>query len=165
MAEIKRVKRTEFATFLNVGTKEAPKFARMGKGITGQVLAYNPKITDTQYIDNENGTSELEAYAPSLPTPQNAFRGDEVFDYVDGLRKERATGDAAKTEILLVYVYQQDGENVFEAEKNDVVVTITDFGGEAGAPVIINYDLKFTGDPVKGTAKIENKAAVFTATA
>lgn len=162
MAEVRKVKRTEFATFLNVGSVAAPKYVRMGKGITGQVLAYNPKLTEVQFIDGDNGTAELEGYAPSLPTPQNAYRGDEVFDYVDKLRKNRATGDAAKTDALLVYVYEKSGENVFEAEKNEVVIVVNDFGGEAGAPVIINYDLKFTGEPTKGTAKIENKVATFT---
>lgn len=160
MAE-KKVKRTEFATFLNVGTAATPKYVRMGKGITGQTLAYNPKTTDFQFIDEENGSSELDSYAPTLPTPQNAYVGDEVFDFVDKLRRDRATGDDAKTDVLLVYVYEKDGTD-YVAEKNDVVVVINDFGGEAGAPVVINYDLKFAGDPVMGTATITNKEATFT---
>ncbi|MDL2276384.1 hypothetical protein LJC02_01900 [Breznakia sp. OttesenSCG-928-G09] len=164
MAEEKKVKRTEFATFLNVGSSTAPKYVRIGKGVTGQTLAYNPKTTDEQFIDEENGTSELDSYAPTLPTPQNAYAGNEVFDFVDKLRIGRATGDDAKTDILLVYIYKPGTEAAtFEAERNDVVVVINDFGGDAGSPTVINYDLKFTGDPTPGTVTIADKEATFTA--
>lgn len=164
MAEEKKVKRTEFATFLNVGTADSPKYIRIGKGVTGQTLAYNPKTTDEQFIDEENGNSELDSYAPTLPTPQNAYAGNEVFDYVDNLRVNRATGDDAKTDILLVYIYRPaTGTATYEAEKNDVVVVINDFGGDAGNPVVINYDLKFSGDPTPGTVTIVDKEATFTA--
>lgn len=163
--EVKKVKRTEFATFMNVGTKAEPVWARIGKGVTGQSVAYNPNVSEEQYINEDSGTSSVESYKPNIPTPQTAYVGDKVFDFVDAIRKKRAVGAEAETEILLVYIYNKTGdgaEATYEAEKNNCAIQIDDFGGDAGNPVVLNYTINLNGDPTIGTVKMADNQLTFT---
>lgn len=159
---MRKVKRSEFATFLNTTPASTETWSRMGKGITGQTLAYNPTVNTNQFIDEDSGTSELEAYAPNIPTPQNAIVGDAVFDYVDSLRKTRALGSDAETDLLMVYIYDKDADDAYTAEKQRVVISIDDFGGDGGNPVVINYTVNFVGDAEMGTCTIVDGKPTFT---
>lgn len=161
MSEKIKVKRSQFATFLNTGgTTEA--WSRFGKGVTSQSVAYNPTVNSEQYIDEDNATSSVDAYAPTINTPQTAYVGDAVFEYVDGLRRSRAIGDEAVTEILLVYIYDKDEDGSYAAERQRVSISITDFGGDAGSPLSITYDLGFIGDPVLGKVSVTDGSVTFT---
>lgn len=161
-AVIKKIKRTEFATFLNIGTAAAANYARMGKGITGQTVSYNPTVNTEQYIDENSATNSLDAYAPSINTPQTCYAGEPVFEYVDGLRRARAIGADAETDVLLVYIYSQAGTgNTYNAEKCKCTISIEEFGGDAGNPVSITYTLNLNGDPEIGTATITDGKVTF----
>lgn len=158
-----KVKRSEFATFLNTTPSgDTPTWVRFGKGVTGQSIAYNPTVNSTQYIDEDNATSSVDAYAPVINTPQEAYKNDQVFEYVDNLRKTRAIGDEAVTDILLVYVYDKQADAKYTAEKQTASISVTDFGGDAGNPLTITYDIGFVGDPVVGTVVIANGIPTFT---
>ena len=160
---VTKVKRSQFATFLYTTPKgETPTYSRFGKGVTSQSVAYNPTVTSEQYIDEDNATSSVDGYAPTINTPQTAYSGNPVFDFVDGLRKARAIGNDALTDILMVYLYDKKEDGVYTAEKQGVSISITDFGGDAGNPLNITYDIGFVGDPVLGTVQISNGVATFT---
>ena len=161
MSEKIKVKRSQFATFLNTGGTTAG-WSRFGKGVTSQSVAYNPTVNSEQYIDEDNATSSVDAYAPTINTPQTAYKGDPVFEYIDELRQSRAIGDDAVTDMLLVYMYNKDDKGAYMAEKQKVSISITDFGGDAGSPLSITYDLGFIGDPVIGTVTVTDGTASFT---
>lgn len=168
--EVKKVKRTEFATFLNVGKKQLPVWARIGKGVTGQTVAYNPNVSEEQYINEESGTSNVESYKPNIPTPQTAYKGDKVFDFVDKLRRDRATNQDAETELLMVYIYDKtetgtgdEKKTTYAAEKNNCAIQVDDFGGDAGSSVVLNYTINLNGDPTKGKVEMTADGITFTA--
>lgn len=163
MAEATRVKRSQFATFLNTSPSgENPTWSRMGKGITGQSVAYNPTVNDEQFIHEDSGTKEVDSYAPTMSTEQTAYAGDPVFDYVDELRQARAVGNDAKTQLLMVYIFDKESDGKYKAETQDVTISINEFGGDAGNAVKISYDVGFCGEPEKGTATITGGAPTFT---
>lgn len=158
MPEVERIKRSQFAEFLKVGSG----YERIGKGVTTGSVAYNPTVNDEHYIHEDSGTKLLDGYAPVLGHEQTAYKGDPVFDYIDGLRKARAIGDDAKTKLLMVYIYDKQSEGAYTAEEQDVIISINEFGGDAGNPVSITYDINFSGDPVVGTATIADSKVTFT---
>ena len=161
MSEV-RVKRSQFATFLKTTPAgEAATYARMGKGITTSSVAYNPTVNDELYISEDGANKSLDSYAPSMASEQVAFAGDPVFDYVDRLRQKRAVGTDAKTDMLMVYIYDQEGEGTYRAEKQEVIVSINEFGGDAGGAVTISYDAGFCGEPIKGTVTITDGKVTF----
>lgn len=158
-----RVKRSQFATFLDTTPNTDEKtYARLGKGVTSASVAYNPTVNDEHYIDEDSGSKQLDGYAPTLATEQVANKGEPIFDFVDSLRQTRAIGDSAKTSLLMVYIYDKETEGKYKAEEQNAIISINEFGGEAGNPVKITYDINFSGDPTVGTATIANGQVTFT---
>jgi hypothetical protein len=157
-----KLKRKDFAAFLNTGTIAVPVWSRMGQGITSQTLTYNASKTTETYIHQDNANNSVDSYAPTMDTPQTAYAGDPVFDYVDDLRKTRAVGSEAQGELLLVYIYDEESTGVYKAEKNNCTITIGDFGGEGGGNVVLNYTIDLDGDPTLGTATITGGTVTFT---
>ena len=158
---MEKIKRSLFATFINTTPGDGePTWAKMGKGITSQSLSYNPNVTTEQYIDEDNATSSVDSYAPSLDGTQTCYKGEPVFTFVDGLRQKRAVGKALETEVLFVYLY--DGtENAYKAEKNACVIQLDEFGGEGGGNVQLTYTIGLNGDPEQGTATITDGKVTF----
>lgn len=162
-ATVTKIKRSEFATFINTTPGDEATYVRMGKGITGQTVAYNPTVNTEQYINEDSATNSLDAYAPSINTPQTCYAGEPVFEFIDGLRRARAIGAAAETDIVLVYIYSKGtSENTYNAEKNKCVISIEEFGGDAGNPVSLTYTVSLNGDPEVGTATIADGKLTFT---
>ena len=159
--EVKKIKRSEFAAFLNTTPASEATYSRMGKGITGQTIAYNPATTSETYIHEDAATTSLDSYAPSINTPQTCYAGEPVFEFVDGLRRSRAVGADAETDILLVYIYSASGSNGYAAERCKAVIAIEEFGGDGGAPTSITYTISLNGDPEIGTATITDGKVTF----
>lgn len=160
---MKKIKRSEFAAFLNTTPGEAATYSRMGKGITGQTISYNPTTTSETYIHEDAATTSVDSFAPSINTPQTCYAGEPVFEYIDGLRRSRAVGADVETDILLVYLYSNEGSNAFAAEKCKCVIAVEEFGGDGGATTSITYTISLNGDPEIGTATIADGTVSFAA--
>lgn len=159
---MEKIKRSLFATFINTTPgDDAETWARMGKGITSQNISYNPNVTTEQYINEDNATSSVDSYAPSLDGTQTCYKGEPVFEYIDGLRQARAVGAALETEVLFVYLYAGT-EGAFKAEKNKCVIQLGEYGGDGGGNVTMTYTVGLNGDPVVGTASVEDAQVKFT---
>ena len=160
---MEKIKRSLFATFINTAPgSESPVWAKMGKGITSQKISYNPTVTTEQYIDEDNAYSSVDSYAPSLDGTQTCYKGEPVFEYIESLRQARAVGADLETEVLFVYLYDGEG-NAYKAEKNACVIQLGDYGGDGGGSVQLTYTIGLNGDPVKGTATIDNASVTFAA--
>lgn len=155
------VKRSQFAAFLNVSSGTTPQYALIGEGVTTATINYNPQIREETYIHQDNASKDVERYAPEFPLEQTCKVGDGVFDFVDGLRKARAVENAAKTDVVLVYLYKTSTGDAYPAERQPVSVAIESFGGDGGTANKINYSLNFVGDPTPGT--FDPKTKTFTA--
>ena len=151
-----KVKRSQVRTFIDVDP-DYQDWALVGDGVTSAEIAYNPEISSEVYIHQDSASSEIEAYAPTMAIEAIAIKGDEVFDFVDALRKTRATLDAAHTQICNVWLYDEVyGETgVYRAEVQDVAISIDTFGGEGGQSNKINYTIHYCGDPVLGDFDLE----------
>lgn len=156
------------ALFLNTGTAETPTWKRIGKGVTALNINYNPQTTTEQYIHEDSATTSTDSYQVALDLPLTCYAGEPVFDHMDGIRQSRGVGTAASADVLVVYIYDSttgEGTTTYKAERNAANIAINDFGGDAGAPVVLNSTLSFNGDPVRGTCVITAGAPVFTAAA
>lgn len=157
-----RVKRSDVAHFLDVAPGTVtPKWARIGKGVESAQTDYNPNVAEEHYIDEDSASKLVDGYAPVLPAEQKAYKGNEVFDYVDSLRLVRALGTEAETQLLNVFKYDKVGE-AYKAEMQKVSISINSFGGDAGNAPVINYDVNYVGDHTPGTVVITDGKPVFT---
>lgn len=153
-----KIKRSQLAIFLNVSPGEdTPEWALIGDGVTEQTINYNPQTSEEIYIHQDSATTDVESYKPTIPTPMTAQTGEPVFEYIDGLRRSRAVGDDARTEICIVYLYDTDTSGAYPAEKSACSVQVDDFGGAGGESAKINFTLNLIGDAVSGTFNPSSK--------
>jgi hypothetical protein len=156
------VKRSEFALYLDTTPAAAETWSLVGDGITTASVNYNPQTTEETYIHQDSGTTEIESYRPTMPVEAIAKDGDAVFEFVDGLRQARAVLDAAKTDAVMVYLYETPTAGAYPAERQQVSIQIDSFGGDGGQSARINYTVNFLGDPTPGT--FNPTTSTFTAT-
>lgn len=154
-------KRSLFAIFLNTNTSASPVWNLMGNGITSQTVNYNPQTSEENYIHQDSGTTDVESYKPTIPTPQTAMSGDSVFAFVDNLRKNRAVLEEARADVVMVNLYETAVSGAYPAEKSECSIQVDDYGGEGGSSLAINYTVNLIGDPVEGMFNPTTK--VFTA--
>jgi hypothetical protein len=145
-----KVKRSEFRTFLNTTPDSTATYSLIGEGVSSGEVSYNPETSEDVYIHEDSGNAEVESYKPSMAIEATAVNGDEVFEFIDQLRKDRAVLADAHTDIVNVWLYETPTDDSYPAEKQDVAIAIESFGGEGGQASKINYTIYFRGDPVKG---------------
>ena len=153
-----KIKRSKFAIFLNTGTAGSPAYNLIGNGVTDQTVNYNPQTTDETYIHQDSGTTDIETYKPTIPTPMTAYSDDPVFAYIDALRKNRAVLGDARSDVVFVYLYETPAGSVYPAEKTTCSIQIDDFGGPGGQSVAINFTINLIGDPTEGSFDPTSKA-------
>jgi hypothetical protein len=153
-----KIKRSQVAIFLNTGTSASPTWSLIGEGVTEQTIAYNPQTSDETYVHQDSGTTDIESYKPTIPTPMTAIKGDEVFDFVDEIRKKRKVLADARSEVCIVYLYETPTSGAYEAEKSICSIQVDDFGGPGGESAKMNFTINLIGDPVLGTFNPSTKA-------
>lgn len=153
----KKVKRSQFALFLNTGTAETPIWSLVGDGVTEMSIAYNPQTSEVVYINQDSGVTDVESYKPTIAAPMTAMAGDPVFDYVDAIRMKRKVLTDCVTECLLVYLYKDEQSGAYPAEKNACGVQIDEFGGAGGESTKLSFTLNLQGNAVSGVFNPTNK--------
>lgn len=163
MAGEVKIGRDKIATYLDTKPEGSTTYALLGLGVTTGQIAMNANITTEQYIHQTTSYNSVDSYAPSFDVTQTAFKGDAVYDFVFQLYINRATQSKAETKVLNVYLAEKQEDNSFLAEEQDVCIEISNYGGDAGQPVSIEYVIHFNGDHKKGTATIADGVPTFTA--
>jgi hypothetical protein len=158
MAE--KIKRKEFALFMDVDPPTMD-YALVGDGVTTATTNMNPQTEQETYIHQDSGSTSVTGYQPTMPVEATCMKGDDVWDFVDGLRKIRAVLEDAETTIVEVDLYETGGPTAYPARQNKVSIQIDTFGGDGGASNKLNYTINYIGDPVPGTFNMET--ATFTA--
>lgn len=162
--EIEKIGRDKIATYINTTPSATATYALLGLGVTTGQIAMNGNVTTEQYIHQTTSYNSVDSYAPTFDVTQTAFKGDPVYDYVFDLYMNRATQSDAETEILNIYLAEAGTEvGTYIAEKQNVCIEISNYGGDAGNPVVIEYVVHFNGNHEKGTALITNGVPTFTA--
>lgn len=158
---MEKVKTSKIAAFVNTGETAAEVWSRIRKQ-NELKLSYDAETEEEKYVDEEAPTTSIENYKVSIEGDHIAFKGDPIFEYLDELRQERATGTRAETDVLLVYLYDAK-EDVYSAERNRASIQIKDFGGEGGGGTAsISYTINFIGDHTRGTCTVKDGKPNFT---
>lgn len=149
--------------FLNIepsGSSES--WALVGNGMTSGSYSYEAQETSETYIVNDNATTTIDSYALSLDGEMKCIYGDEVYDFINGLRYKLATGTDAETTVLLVDKYDVDTGGAFKAQKFNCSISISSYGGDGGATPTIGFKINVNGDPTNGTVTMSSGTPTFT---
>lgn len=150
-----KTKRWEWAHFLDNGTSTTPNYVRINKGFTELTEDANAEVTEEQYIGDKNASASVDRYAMSAGLDGVAFKGDPVFEILDTIHRNRATGEDCEYNLLNVDIYNPTTEQTtttYPAQLQPVVIEITSWGGETNLSV--GATLHYNGDPVFGTCTI-----------
>jgi hypothetical protein len=151
-----KIKRSEFLTYIDTVGDET--YYLLGVGVIEGQVAMNPKTNEETYIHEDNATITVESYAPTMALEITANNGDEVFEYLDGLRKSRAVLGDCETTIVNVWNYESGGPSAAPAEQQNVSIQVDNFGGPGGEAVKLSVTINYQGDPTTGTFNTSTKA-------
>ena len=97
-----RLKKHKTIPFLNIGTVDAPKYARIGKSTIFD-LVLNAQTEENDFIEDEVATTDVTSYKPELAQELQCNKGDEEFDYLYDMLLNLPTGEAVKNNLLIVF--------------------------------------------------------------
>lgn len=164
------IKKHKVGVFLNGGTSEAPDWVRVKKA-TEFTRSMNPETEERDYIADEHPTTELMDYKPSEDLTVTTYKGEKDFELLYKLYKERAVGEEAKRELLIVSIFDwveiADTEaggakkTYYYAEKTEATVALNEFNISSSTISATVYE---NGTAVKGYVEFgEDGAVTFTA--
>lgn len=156
-----KAKRSQFYTFLNIGTAETPDWAREGKFASELTAQMNPQTKTTQDVTQDTAETDITGYQPSIGLSKSVSKTDPTFEFINDIRRKRKILSDAYSQILNVDVFNENDDGSYPAELQDVSIQIDSFGGPASDPLTIGYTYNYRGDPVTGTATISNGKPVF----
>lgn len=160
----KKVTREQIASYLDVTPESSSaSWKIIGVGITDYGQNYNPQVTTEKWIIHKNATSSLDSYQIQGDVSQSCYFGDDVYDFVNNLRRTAGVGAKCETHILDIDLY--DAETVsqttkYKATQYDCMVAITSYA--TGENPVIGYSIYYNGDPKVGTVTITDGTPVFT---
>lgn len=148
--------------FLNVTPKiQTLSWKLVGNGMTTGSYSYEANETSETYIVNDNATTIVENYALSLDGEMKCIYGDEVYDFINELRYNMATGTDAETKVLLIDKYDVVSSNHFKAQLFDCSISVSSYGGDGGVTPTIGFKINVNGDPTNGTVTISDGVPTF----
>lgn len=162
------IKKHKIAVYVNGGTSEAPKWVRIKKA-TEFSRSMNPVTEERDYIADEHPTTELMDYKPSEELSITTYKGEEDFDLLYKLYKERAVGDEAKRELMIVYIFDNSVVNNSEddtqktyyyADKTEATLVLNEFNSSSSSLSATVYE---NGTAIKGYVEMTDGAPTFTA--
>lgn len=157
------VKRPEIVAWLNTTPAEGSEtWGLVGNGMTSGSYSYEASETSETYIVDENATTTIDNYNVSLDGEMKCLFGDEVYDYINGLRYNLAVGSDAVSQVLLVDKYDVNEDGAYKAQKFNCSVSVSSYGGEGGATPTIGFKINVNGRPENGTVTLTAGTPTFT---
>lgn len=158
-----KAKRSQWYTFLNIGTDTSPIWAREGRFTSELTAQMNPQTSTTQDVTQDTAETDITGYQPSIGISKSVSKTDPTFEFIDEIRRSRKILSDAYAQLLHVDVFNENADGSYPAELQDVSIQVDSFGGSASDPLTIGYTYNYRGDPVKGSAIIANGKPTFTA--
>lgn len=140
----------------------AADYRLLGTGITSLTEEMNPETETVQYINQENGSTDLKSYTPSIEVErQNVDEEDQdLTDWFNKMIDTLPVGADAITSYVRVRVSGAGPE--YPAVRRRCVVSVGGTGGDAGSNVTNTLTLGGRGDGEAGTFNVTTRK--FTAT-
>lgn len=159
------IKKHQIGLFLDTAASgaSAPSWTRVKKS-TNLTLSMNPETEDVEYIADESPTTELKQYKPSIEQPLKMIEGEPDFEAVWPRFYELRTGDAAKMDVLVVFIFNKTGSGTsatYKAWKTRSLVTFNELNANDSE---LSFDINFGGNIERGTCTLAGTAPDFVPT-
>ena len=143
--------RDQFAHFINTTPDGTENFVLEGTGVESLALSYNPQISQFKTIIARSADAVFDGYQiQSSVSGKRIYKGDPIYEFLNNARRK---AEAIETQLLEVEMANASEGN-YEATKYNVLIVITEFLGDVAS---IGYDIYMRGNPIIGTATIDDK--------
>lgn len=131
-----------------------PEYHLIGEGVASLTEEMNAEEETNQWINQENGTTNLKSYTPSISVEmQDVDQEDtDLIDWINNLVDTLPTGSSAVSSYVRVRII--GGGPSYPAVQRRCAVTVGNTGGDAGANVTNTITLGGRGDGIQGTFDI-----------
>ena len=123
-------------------------------------LAFNPQSESVDYISMETPVEEVSGYQPELPQEIALYRGNPIYDFVEGLCYNLPVGNGVRVPFLLCWPPAASGGTIKAWQVKDCTLLLNNYNAVEGK---IAFSLKLGGDIDKGTATITTGTPSFSA--
>lgn len=113
-------------------------------------LALNPQSESVDYIAYEAAIEEISSYQPELSQEIALYRGNPIYDFVEGLCIDLPVGDDVKVPFLLAWPPAEDN-SIRGWQVKDCRLLLSNYNSVDGK---ITFTLKLGGDIEKGTVTV-----------
>lgn len=160
----KMVRRSQRVAFMNTGTAEAPKYERMTK-FTSLGNSKNPKEYTRHYVDEDNESSDVVGYAPSIAYAFDRYTNTPVHEKLCDIHDKELLGDDTHVEIISVDLFTKDATTNKCTAVKRTYATIPNNDGEGTEALIHSGTFKAVSAIEIGTATVsaDGKTAEYTA--
>lgn len=141
------LKKHHVGLWLNSGTYEAPKWERIKKS-TENTITMNAETREVDYIVDENPTTILDKYKPSLSQPIIMYKGEPDFEFVFDKFFKQSVGADAEGEVLIVFYGADGGTGRAKAWRSKCVFTI-DSLNPVDSTITVGIDFAGTTEKVE----------------
>ena len=155
------IKKHKTIPFINKGTSENPDWVQIKKA-TEFTHSLNPETEERDYISDEQGTTELMQYKPSMSLSVTTIEGEADFNLFYDLYKQKAIGEDAKREYLIVYVFDSvvvADVTYYYAYKTEATIAVDEFNSVDSTITVSIYE---NGTPTQGYVQLAEGVPVFT---
>lgn len=151
------MKRHLLRHFVNIGDGASlsdTDYHLIGEGVASLSEEMNAEEETNQWINQENGTTNLKSYTPSISIEMQDVGQDDtdLIDWINNLVDTLPTGNDAITSYVRVRV-KGSGPS-YPAVQRMCTVTVGSTGGDAGSNVTNTITLGGRGDGIQGTFDI-----------
>lgn len=151
------MKRSDLRHFVDIKmdtTYAACDYHLLGEGIASLTEEMNPEEETQQWINQENGTTDIKSYRPSISVEmQDVDQEDtDLVDWFNEMIDTLPTGKNAVTSYIRLRIVGSGPS--YPAVRRACSVSVGSTGGDAGANITNSITLGGRGDGVQGTFNI-----------
>ena len=148
------VKKHKIALFLNGmdGFKRIKKSEEL-------TISMNPEEVEYDYIADENPTTELDKYKPSIDQDLTMYKGEDDYEMIFPYFYEMRTGSEAHTDCMVVFMQEEEAGGGYKAWQTDSVISVQDL---TAVDKKLDFKILFGGTIQKGTATMVSGNPTFT---
>lgn len=132
-----------------------PDYHLLGDGIASLTEEFNAEEETEQWINQENGTTDIKSYTPSISVEMQDIDQDdaELVDWFNNLIDTLPTGSKAISSYVRVRI-KGSGPS-YSAVQRKCAISVGSTGGDAGANVTNSITIGGRGDGIQGTFNAE----------
>ena len=153
-----KIERKYLAHYINAAAlnAEAAAYERLGKDLEEFSPELSAQVDTKKNILGETSILISSYEKTGSVEPYYAEEGSALFTRLQDIIDNSRVLDELKTDVVEVKLWENAGEGVYPAIREEVYIEVTSYGGDTTG-YQIPFTLHFTGNKVKGTFNVSTK--------